>query len=351
MNNRAERAIRIALKLDPTNRFVLRSAARFYIHQGSAEIAHQLLANADSTGNDPWLVAAEIAVASAGNQPPQFVRQGAGMLSDDSIAPMQLTELASAVATLELESGKHGAARKLFRKALIAPTENSVAQAEWASTHVRGLTVDPDRFKVPRLFEARAWGSFTKGEWSGALLDSENWLLDQPFSSRPAMLGSYVALVVFEDHKRARMILERGLIANPSDPILLNNLAFSCASQGLVRDAEKALGQIDDGNLDGESRVVVTATHGLVSFRKGLVEQGRAQYLKAINEATRLGLMTSRAMAAIYLAREEGLARSPNSAEAFRRALKESKISPTDSVLLLLERLREGLASNYQSAP
>jgi hypothetical protein len=52
-----------ALQLAPQNRHVLRSAARLFLHVGDPECAHDLVARNDATKNDPWLIAAEIAIA------------------------------------------------------------------------------------------------------------------------------------------------------------------------------------------------------------------------------------------------------------------------------------------------
>src|SRR5271166_1403342 len=41
------------------------------------------------------------------------------------------------------------------------PTENSLAQATWASDQLSGLNVDVRHFQVPRNFEADAWQSFS----------------------------------------------------------------------------------------------------------------------------------------------------------------------------------------------
>ena len=46
--------------------------------------------------------------------------------------------LAGALATTEMQAGAAKRAHKLFRSALIDPKENSVAQAEWASSRLTG---------------------------------------------------------------------------------------------------------------------------------------------------------------------------------------------------------------------
>jgi tetratricopeptide (TPR) repeat protein len=336
----ADRAFKVALALDSTNRFVLRSAARFYIHQGDFERAHSILVRAESTVTDPWLLAAEIAVASAGNRKPLFVKPARQMLASGNNPDQELSELASSLATLEFENGNSGAARKLFRTALIAPTENSVAQAEWASVRLSGLQLDPNQFNIPRLFEAKAWDSFVKGDWRAALQDTTNWLEDQQFSSRPAMLAAFILTEAFEDFQQASELLKASLVANPFDVVLLNDLAYSYASLNRLDEAQSELNRIEQTTLEQSSRTLVLATQGLIYFRRGFPDEGRSLYLQAIEVARKNQNNNYNAIAAINLAREELLAESPSATEALRRAEKESADFPSKDVLMLLDRLK-----------
>src|SRR4051812_36598271 len=58
----AERAVRAAVSLAPTNRFVLRSASRFFVHKGEPDRALGLLRREGRVKSDPWLLACDIAV-------------------------------------------------------------------------------------------------------------------------------------------------------------------------------------------------------------------------------------------------------------------------------------------------
>jgi len=340
LQEKAERAICTALSISPTNRFVLRSAARFYVHNHDPERAFRILHEGDATANDPWLLAAEIAVGSAAGKSQRATKASRSLLQGGRFPPWQLSELASAVATDELEAGHHIAAKKLFRNALIAPTENSVAQVEWASEHLPGLTVRPRELKVPRLFEARAWQSFSGGDWADALQSSLDWYYDQQFSSRPAALASYINCMVFEDYEKTADLLRKSLVANPRDSLLLNNLAYSLACMGDVKQAEGTLAEIDSDHLDEPTRVSVAATKGLVHFRKGLIVEGRKLYRDAIEQAHKHSLDKLAAMATILLAREEVRSRTEFSRTAVREAIEESKDRPEADVVLYLGRLK-----------
>ena len=131
-----------------------------------------------------------------------------------------------------MRAGNAKIARKLFREALVQPTENAVAQVSWAAEHLPAFDIDPAVFSVPRSFEAKAWNFYHTARWPQALVESWNWLGDQPFSARPAVHGSFIASVLLEDYAEAQRIAAGGLIANPKDFTLINNIAFALANNG-----------------------------------------------------------------------------------------------------------------------
>src|ERR1019366_2595141 len=93
------RAMTVACSISPDNRFVLRSAARLFVHQHDALHAHRLLTTSIATPHDPWLLAAEIGVASTAGMSSVFTRPGRGMLGSAQHSPLSLTELSSALAS------------------------------------------------------------------------------------------------------------------------------------------------------------------------------------------------------------------------------------------------------------
>ncbi len=71
----AHQAMRVALNLAPTERFVVRSATRFFLHSHEAERALHLLRSNPRTPTDPWLTAAELSVSSVLGKTPRFARR------------------------------------------------------------------------------------------------------------------------------------------------------------------------------------------------------------------------------------------------------------------------------------
>lgn len=323
LDEKSSRAMEIALKLNPDNRFVLRSAAHLYNHQGDPQHAHRLLRHAESTRHDPWLLAAEIATAVTAGRSTTLAKVGQQFLQNRNVAPVHITELASAVATLEFFNGKTQVARKLFRTALHDPTDNSLAQAEWASRHMTQLEVDAAQFQVPRIFEAKAWEAYTIGEWDDAMRQSAKWLHDQPFAIEPILFSSYLAGALLEDHERSARILRFGLTTHRADPTLMNNLAVSLATIGEVREAREIFNLIQYQGLNETWKITVTATGGLLRYKEGAPDEGRALYRRAIELARSKSLLPLSVRASLYLAREEILCNSPSALVAVELVLNE----------------------------
>jgi len=242
LTDKSERAVRIALNLAPTNRFVVRSAARFFIHKNRVDIAHDIIRKSPGYKNDPWLVAAEIAVALSADRMPRSAREGIDLIKSDNFSIHHLSELNSAIGTLEFRAGSSGKAKRLFRQSLLAPNDNSLAQAKWVSREITGIPVDEtvDSFQIARPFEAAAYEACEKTDWKTALRSTLQWLSDQPFSSRPARLAAYLACNILGDFKQSEEIAKFGLVTNPTDPGFHINLAF-CQHGPSGRGHERAL--------------------------------------------------------------------------------------------------------------
>lgn len=352
---RALRSMEVAAQLGADSRFVVRSAARLFLHERDSSRALQVIRRASGAKTDPWLLAAEIAVASASNSPPLLARAGRLRNDDTDLSEFERTELSSALATLELESGRDRKARQLFRRSLSAPNENSVAQVEWANRQIGGLEIQGGNlFQVPRSFEASAQICLTNGEWRRAIEYGENWLRDQPFSKSPAMFTSYVSSLI-EEYERSIGILRTSLKLNPGDPSLINNLAFALASNGEVAEATRILAGTDDKKSTGTRGITLSATHGLAFFRAGMPDLGRELYQLAIEKAAVSGMQKYRLMADLYLAREELLAATSVAAVTAKRALASAANSADHEVAVIADQVRrlceEAIESGTRSAP
>ena len=136
---RALKAMTVAAAAGPHSRFVVRCASRLFLHFHDAGRALSIIRNATGSKKDPWLLAAEIGVASASHSPSFLARIGKQRNDDETLTLFERTELSSALATLEMENGKSRHARQLFRRSMADPNENSAAQVEWANRQIGGL--------------------------------------------------------------------------------------------------------------------------------------------------------------------------------------------------------------------
>jgi tetratricopeptide (TPR) repeat protein len=345
-NRRAsERAMRTALGLAPEHRFVLRSATRLFIHLGrraphlSAEIWSRLRRSAVCR-SDPWLVAAEIATAMVLNESPRFVKSARSMIEAENFSPFQLSEVAGALASLEIDSGAIKRGRKLFDQALREPTENTVAQVAWTAQHLASDLHDNIGYLTVTSHEAQAWDDYRTGRWNSFVQATMRWHADEPFSTRPLLMGSFVAGGPLEDFKLSIQIAQSALKTDPDDAGVRNNLAFAYASLGNVSTAADVMSRLRAANLSAEERIASIATWGLIAFRRKDIEEGRSLYEQAIDLAKRQKDHEMETLATIYLAREMLMARVPDGNFVLEQGARLVKRNPRPylrSVMLQVE--------------
>jgi tetratricopeptide (TPR) repeat protein len=195
-----------------------------------------------------------------------------------------------------------------------------VAQVSWAADQFTDFVIDQSVLSTPLSFEARAWTCYHSAQWQKSLAETWYWLSDQPFSARPAVHGSFLASALLEDYAQAIKIGEAGLIANPRDFSLLNNIAVALAKSGEVEKASGVFSRINTSSLSQLNQVVWKATAGLLRFRSNQPDDGRRLYLEAMDKGSENGLNTMTARASVYLANEEIAAKTPQWKGAMVRA-------------------------------
>lgn len=308
--------INLALNLSPNNRFILRAATRLYTHFATKnnnylEKIHWILRQNTITKHDPWLLSAEIAVATILQKYSRFIKRGMRMISSNNVAPFAFTELASGIATVELLNGRNRKSKALFKKALINPNDNTLAQIEWAATKDSSFELNPKKSSVKHNFEAMALDSFQKQEFEISLENSAKWLVDMPFSKRPVIFASNLASTILEDHEKSIAFLKAGQISHPHDPVILNNLAYAYAQINKTSEALAALKRITNHNQIGSiHKICITATLGLIMFRDGEETHGRRLYRKAIEQTKQTNHNELEWIAILNHAREEILVNS-----------------------------------------
>lgn len=280
---RAERAIRMALALRPDNRLVLRTAARFFVHAGMADVGHTLIRRHARTAVDPWLMASEIALADAAHTSSQFLGKGKRFLVDHrKMAAGQITELAGAVSMAELASGNLKRARETQRQALLAPNDNVIAQALELR---RKLGLQLDGIAIERAIAAcseaqvlQAWMNAVPAE---VVRHAQEWHAQEPFSSRPVQMLS--TLFAYQgDHETALRWIRAGLLADPNDQGLLINLAYVQVLSRNYSAAAEVLRRLRSSKQP-EFEPFTLATEGLMAYQHGQFSTGDTFYGAAVS--------------------------------------------------------------------
>lgn len=329
----AERAMSIAIACSSGNHWVHRMAARFMVHLGKRDEAHALIVRHPDAKDDPWLLAAELALAQAAECAPRFWSKAKSILQGPFPAG-HLSELACAIGTLELDGGNSKKAKRIFKSALIAPTENALAQVKWAERSLRmSLTGDLNVAQMTRAFEARFWSEYYRGNLHEAMNHAREWWREEPYSTRPATMLSYVASLL-DNTLVIQEAARKGLRANPDDRTLQLNLMFAELSalldeqelldETIIRDRimpiHKKLRHLTrDKNFASHA----FANLGLIHYRFGQIEAGAYAYERATELAAAGQDSIREATSRIFHAREAFLA----GASTFPLLLEEVRIS------------------------
>jgi tetratricopeptide (TPR) repeat protein len=293
---KAEKCIEIAMHLGINNRYVIRSACRFFAHIGDFSKARFFLRKSSIVKTDPWVMASAISLGLKQVGKLNIPKRGKLIIENQSVDPYQFSELSSSIATLELRNGSNRRGRQLFKKALIKPNDNSLAQAEWATSVDSNIMVTHDDFlRVENAYEAYAMDQLDEKNYQNSLAAIEKWFLDMPYSIKPIVFGSYITCGLLGDYKRTIKICEAGLIANPNSPEIINNIAYSLCRIGKPDQAAMFLNRIDLESLKNENKdkiITLTATAGLIAYKTGYINKGRELYEKSIEYAKNAGKTT-----------------------------------------------------------
>lgn len=342
------RSMTIALQLAPNHRWMLRTAARFFVHQEEPIVAHKLLANHPRTQNDPWLIAAELACAQVAGRPPRFWRKATDILKWDKVSPQHMSELATALAMMELEAGERKRARKFVKKGLVAPTENTLAQVYWAqeNKHLNdGESLDVLIKSAIDAFEADYRLNLVKGNLMVALNAAETWRTDEPFAARPCLEIAYVASLLDDYDLPIKMANHVKRLDGHINSNFEMNIIFATLSSGKL-DVNKDMTQIESlkGKLmkaleEDSASYHAMANLGLWHYRYGETSVGQTFYKESITLAQKLRSNDAAAMAATFAAREAILAKEISASAVLQHAKELAKNSKNAANEFYLRKL------------
>jgi len=297
-----------ALSLAPDDRYILRSCAQLFTHRGEPERALEVIWQSTSVRQDPWIQAAEVAVADASGRSPRWAqKQRAKMIG--ATPHINRSELAVGLATLEEKSGsRHRSIGRLIQNGLVIPTENAVAQAIWLEGHT-GVEFKAENSIATVGFagEAKARQAVESGDYRVALSHCDEWILDEPYSVPGYMLAGVCSGTYLNDHERAIRYYLSANKLSPRDPRAINGLLVANVYAGKLTEAEDMYTRLSAFRNDQEILPYLRAAHGLIQFRVGNIEEGRLAYLDAIEASAKLAQPGLDLVAAMYWIEQEAL--------------------------------------------
>jgi len=334
----AERYVRSAISLAPNSRFVTRAAARFYLHAGDADHAHLLLRRSPLIASDSWVQAAEIATSTVRGKTSDFTKPALRRLARMEGLGVNLSELASAVATVEMANGSEKSAKRLFQRSLLQPTDNSLAQAEWAANDLR-LIVDHAALETPLSFEANSNYSYRQLQMREAIRFAKDWAEDEPYSSRPFGALSYLYSLE-EDFPRAREAAERALQVDAARDISLElNLLFAMIEVGDLDKANELLARLAAAPNAKDHTTHLLANGGALAYAFGSLDLGRDLYGRAIKSARASRDSRLVSLAQAFFARAALRAGDPAAEDLLRDAVAASESRPSPGAAYVVGKL------------
>ncbi len=289
----AVRAIVDGVSLAPNNRYVTRCAVKCFLHLGDKERAFKILKQNNNYKDDPWLLAASLSVdLLRSSKVVTDIKKVRRIIEDPLITRKSITELASTLATLEARqnSTKPKEVRRLIRKSLLDPIDNSIAQAQWLRHKDSCFDVLIPNISSQFGYEYNTFKYESEGKYQEALLEAYKWMQDKPFSRRAVLECSNILGVYLKDYEKALEILEIGLMANPTAEDLLNNAAYLYARSNRLDEAIKKINIASKCHIDSEvCNICLTATCGLIFLRSHNIELGKQYYEEAIRNAEKRG--------------------------------------------------------------
>ncbi|MEN5340519.1 hypothetical protein ABE583_11055 [Stenotrophomonas sp. TWI143] len=344
----SERLLRSAKQFSPNDRLVLRITSRFLTHINRADEAHHLLASHARTASDPWLMASEIALSQVVGKSSKFIKIGQRILKEKSRSIKSTTELAAALAGVELASGNYKRAREYYRGSLLAPNDNVMAQVV---TDQKILSLDASSSVLHsggvNPYEAKALISWRNVDYVGALEAGVLWHTEEPYSSRPLQfLTSFLsASANYED---AIMLARRGLVADPDDIGLEVNLAYALAATNDLVEAER-LAKKAKSSDPLKFAAQATATLGLIAMKRGDFVRADECYMSALDTFSRSNDKALYSICQAYYARTAFDCGHENVSDIIDAAVEGYKNSPVPDSAFILKGLGADISRRAES--
>jgi tetratricopeptide (TPR) repeat protein len=305
-SNKAGRAMEKAVYLTKHNRYVIRSAARYFLHVDDEERSHDLIRKSDLVKYDPWVGASEIAIATLRKRQSRFTKHWMDVIRKGGIRSTETTELATAIGTVEWAHGSLKGAKSFLKQGLMDPNDNSLAQVQWISQQDSSIRLElTDPSVTVGFSETLAKDAFIGERFDESLAHALDWHRSLPFAERPIFMGTHIASVFTKEYDKSIELAKEGLRSNPKSSAMWNNLAYAAALAGNLDEAAHAINMGRQFMATPRDKACIEATSGLLAFRRGDTETGRVEYEKAIDIAAEVKEEGLEELAKVNMLREQ----------------------------------------------
>ncbi len=280
--HKARKSVIVSVNLNPVNRYIVRSGARFFIHIGELDAALFYVKKALKSIRDPWIKALEVSIGHKLKKDFGKIRKHLPLdLPYEKI--IHYSELFESCGMLELESGNIKNAKKDFRIAWKNPSESVIRHGEWVIRNKLQSLKSDSNLDYNNSNEALAWHYYYNYKPKESLERILAWELEEPYSSSPCVLGAYIETNLGR-HDKAIKIAKRGLETNPTKFMLINNLCYALLRKNKIDEVQNCFRNVSPNKLKEEELLFYYATNGLYEFKKGNVSKGRELYMKCFEK-------------------------------------------------------------------
>lgn len=336
--DKANRCITIAISLAPYERYIVRSAFRYYLHIGDFDKAYYYAKRAADFSSDPFLKSIEVNGAILNDMKLSKIKKiNLKLIPINSF--FQYSELIESIGMIDLKLGNDQKAKKNFRLAWSEPTSNVVSHAEWIIRNRFPAMLEDSNLDFSQSFEAQTWRHYYNLELDRAIISVRQWILEEQYSSHPFLLGSSL-LTQASNPQEAINIATEGLIANPDDLPLKNNLAYAYLINNDVSNAELILDSFPK-DISDYDRIFYYATKGLLEFKKRNVSTGRQLYNDSIELSQRMNEIILSKKALLNLAIAEFESKNQEAILFAKKVIEYVKNSTLPDIRILVERLEK----------
>lgn len=301
-HKKAQKCIEISLNLDNNNRFIVRSASRFFHQNKDAERSLHIIRKSMYSKEDPWLLAADIGYSNILNRKSRLIDTSIKITKNNQQdSPFFINELASSLGTYELKNGTSKKAKEFFNISLIQPNDNALAQAYWINER-NNMPLFPFANEIPDnifTYEAQTLAEFQKENYQSAYNFALKWHKDEPYSVRPVNIAAYIDCIFLKEYDRSIALINKLINKEVEDDLLYNNLIYLLIKSSQLELANKYfINKLQPiiTKEDADSPIFI-ATAGLVAFRNGMTEKGIELYKKSISLARKYQKPHNRALA------------------------------------------------------